>query len=255
VGRADIDAIRELTLSYRELDNRLGGGRLRAVILSYLDDHVSHLLTNGSYHEQKGRQLAAACGELSQLAGWVAYDSGQHGVAQRYLTQALAYGRHAGDPALGVEILAAQAHQALYLARPGEAIDLSRAAQAAALKHGSATLLTECLVMEAHDQAARNDAHACGTTLATAERTTAPPKRTALPGWLTSMRHTWQPAWPNVSVTLAKLTTPPGMRGVPSTWTAVTSAAGPSTWPCSPPPMLPKASRNGPAASACRPLT
>ncbi len=184
VGRADIDAIRELTLSYRELDNRLGGGRLRAVILSYLDDHVSHLLTNGSYREETGRQLAAACGELSQLAGWVAYDSGEHGVAQRYLTQALAYGRHAGDPALGAEILAAQAHQALYLGRPGEAIDLSRAAQTAALKHGSATLLTECLVMEAHGQAARNDAHACGTTLATAERTFDRATQEDSPAWL-----------------------------------------------------------------------
>ncbi len=109
VGHADIEAIRELTLSYRELDNQLGGGRLRAVILSYLDDHVSHLLINGSYREETGRQLAAACGELSQLAGWVAYDSGKHGVAQRYLTQALAYARHAGDHALGAEILAAQA--------------------------------------------------------------------------------------------------------------------------------------------------
>lgn len=184
VGQADIEAIRELTLSYRELDNRLGGGRLRTVILSYLDDHVSHLLINGSYHEETGRQLAAACGELSQPAGWVAYDSGEHGVAQRYLTQALAYGRHAGDHALGAEILAAQAHQALYLARPGEAIDLSRAAQAAALKHGSATLLTECLVMEAHGHAARNDAHACGTTLATAERTFDRATQEDNPAWL-----------------------------------------------------------------------
>jgi len=184
VGRADIDAIRELTLSYRELDNRLGGGRLRAVILSYLDDHVSHLLTNGSYHEETGRQLAAACGELSQLAGWVAYDSGEHGIAQRYLTQALAYARHAGDHALGAEILAAQAHQALYLSRPGEAIDLARAAQAAALKHGSATLLTECLVTEAHGHAASNDAHACGATLATAERTFDRATQEDNPAWL-----------------------------------------------------------------------
>jgi len=91
VGRADIDAIRELTLFYRELDNRLGGGQLRGTIISYLDDHVSGLLTNGSYKEEAGRQLAADGGELSQLAGWVAYDSGEHGVAQRYLTQALAY--------------------------------------------------------------------------------------------------------------------------------------------------------------------
>src|SRR5580693_561415 len=44
VGRADIDAIRELTRSYREMDNRLGGGKLRTAVVSYLDDHVSRLL-------------------------------------------------------------------------------------------------------------------------------------------------------------------------------------------------------------------
>jgi tetratricopeptide (TPR) repeat protein len=62
------------------------------VILSCLGDHVSHLLT---------RQLPR--GDGRQLVGWVAYDSGEHGVAQRYLTQALAYARHADDHALGAE--------------------------------------------------------------------------------------------------------------------------------------------------------
>jgi hypothetical protein len=184
VGRADIDAIRDLTHSYREMDNQFGGGRIRNPIVSYLDDHVSRLLTTGSYREETGRQLATACGELSQLAGWVAYDSGEHGLAQRYLTQAVAYARHADDPALAAEILAAQAHQALYLARPDEAIDLARAAQAAAGHHGSATLLTECLVMEAHGHAARNDAHACGSALATAERTFDRATREDDPAWL-----------------------------------------------------------------------
>jgi len=184
VGRADIDAIRDLTHSYREMDNRLGGGKLRGAIVSYLDDHVSRLLTSGSYGEDTGRQLAAACGELSQLAGWAAYDSDEHGLAQRYLTQALAYARHGGDPALAAEILAAQAHQALYLSRPDEAIDLARAAQAAAVRHGSATLLTECLVMEAHGHAARNDAHACGMALAKAERTFDRATREDDPVWL-----------------------------------------------------------------------
>ena len=184
VGRADINAIRELTRSYREMDNRLGGGKLRTSVVSYLDDHVSRLLTAGSYREETGRQLAAACGELSQLAGWVAYDSGEHGLAQRYLTQALAYARHSNDHALAAEILAAQAHQALYLARPDEAVDLARAAQAAAVRHGSATLLTECLVMEAHGHAARNDAHACGTALARAEQTFDRAAREDDPAWL-----------------------------------------------------------------------
>jgi hypothetical protein len=155
-----------------------------ATIVSYLDDHVSRLLTAGSYQEETGRQLAAACGELSQLAGWVAYDSDEHGLAQRYLTQALAYSRHASDHALAAEVLAGQAHQALYLARPDEAVDLARAAQAAALRHGSATLLTECLVMEAHGHAARNDARACGAVLARAEQTFDRAAREDDPAWL-----------------------------------------------------------------------
>lgn len=184
VGAADIEAIRELTRSYREIDNKLGGGKLRGVVVSYLDEHVSGLLTDGAYREDTGRELAAACGELSQLAGWVAYDSDEHGLAQRYLTQALAYARHADDQALAAEILAAQAHQALYLAQPAEAADLARAGQAAAARHGSATLLTECQVMEAHAHAARNDAPACGTALARAERTFDLAARDDDPAWL-----------------------------------------------------------------------
>jgi len=50
------------------MDNRLGGGKLGSSVVSYLDDHVSRLLTAGSHQEETGRQLAAACGELSQLA-------------------------------------------------------------------------------------------------------------------------------------------------------------------------------------------
>jgi hypothetical protein len=72
------------------------------VIVSYLGDHVSHLLTR-QLPRGDGRRLAAACGELPQLVGWVADDSGEHGVAQRYLTRALAYAGHADDHALGAE--------------------------------------------------------------------------------------------------------------------------------------------------------
>jgi len=87
-------------------------------------------------------------------------------------------------PRAAAEILAAQVHQALYLARPGEAIDLACAAQAAATRHGSATLLTECLVMEAYGHAARNDPHACGIALAQAERTFDRAAREDDPAWL-----------------------------------------------------------------------
>jgi hypothetical protein len=56
--------------------------------------------------------------------------------------------------------------------------------QAAAIRHGSATLLTECLVMEAHGHAALNDASACGTALARAEQTFDRAAREDDPAWL-----------------------------------------------------------------------
>jgi hypothetical protein len=55
----------------------------------------------------------------------MAYDGEQHGLAQRYLIQALGLARMAGDDALGAEILAAMSQQAVYVARPGQAVDLA----------------------------------------------------------------------------------------------------------------------------------
>ena len=107
--------------------------------------------------------------ELAHLVGWMAYDGEQHGLAQRYLIQALGLARLAGDDALGAEILAAMSQQAVYVARPGQAVDLARVAQAAARTAGSPVLLAECQVAEAHGHAARDDARACIRALAEAE--------------------------------------------------------------------------------------
>jgi hypothetical protein len=115
---------------------------------------------------------------------WTAYDAGLHGHAQRYLTLALSFAHHAGNDGLGAEVLAAKAHQALYLARPGEAVDLARAAQATARRAGLATLLAECHVMEAHGHAANNDARACGRALSGAESAFGKAVRDNDPGWL-----------------------------------------------------------------------
>ena len=122
--------------------------------------------------------------ELAQLAGWMAYDAGLHGHAQRYLTLALSFARHAGNSGLGAEVLAAKAHQAVYLARPTEAVDLARAAQATARRAGLPTLLAECSVMEAHGHAANSDARACAQALSDAETAFGRAVRANNPAWL-----------------------------------------------------------------------
>lgn len=184
VGASDIDAVQQVVRSYRELDNRLGGGRVRGSVVQYLHFEVAPLLSEGRFNAETGVRLAAAGAELAQLAGWMAYDAGLHGHAQRYLTLALSFARHAGNAGLGAEVLAAQAHQAVYLARPAEAVDLARAAQATARRAGLPTLLAECSVMEAHGHAVGNDARACARALSDAEVAFGRAVRADDPVWL-----------------------------------------------------------------------
>ncbi|MEZ0074460.1 hypothetical protein [Planotetraspora sp. GP83] len=169
VGVSDVTAIREVTRSFSELDNRFGGGSIRGPVVKYLDTAVTPLLRDGAYGEATGRALATAAAELTRLAGWMAYDLEQHGIAQRYLIQALGLARGAGDHGLGGEILAGMSHQALYIGQPRHGLDLARAAAMAAERSGVFSLLAEARVLEAHAFALLGDGAACAASLHRAE--------------------------------------------------------------------------------------
>lgn len=168
VGGADIDAVRTMTRAFVDLDNRVGGGQVRGTVVGYLHTSVGPML-HGTYSESIGRDLFGAAAELTKLAGWAAYDLEQHGLAQRYLIQSLRMARAAGDPALGAEVLSAMSHQATYVGRPGDAIDLARAARIAARSAGSTALEAGCLMVESHGHAARADKPMFSATLHAAE--------------------------------------------------------------------------------------
>ncbi|MEV6985083.1 hypothetical protein AB0M95_28015 [Sphaerisporangium sp. NPDC051017] len=165
VGAPDIAAIREVTRSFGELDNRFGGGRVRAAVVKYLDSSVAPMLKDGTYGEATGRALASAAAEVTRLAGWMAYDLEQHGLAQRHLIQALSLARGADDHGFGGEILAGMAHQAIYIGQPRHALDLAGASQLSARRAGIPSLLAEAYVMEAHAHAALSDRAACAAAL------------------------------------------------------------------------------------------
>jgi tetratricopeptide (TPR) repeat protein len=185
IGKGDIASLREIARTYRQLDNRLGDGQLRSAVVQLLDGQVTPLLRAASFNESTGRQLASVAAELSQMVGWMAFDAESHGLAQRYLVQALGFARLAGDNALAAEILAAMSQQAVYVARADQAIDLARAACTMALRTGSPILVTECHVAEAHGHAARNDARSCSQALMAAEHSFAMVRdRQDSPEWL-----------------------------------------------------------------------
>jgi tetratricopeptide (TPR) repeat protein len=181
---ADVQAIREATQAFRVLDNRLGGGRIRPTVVSYLHADVAPMLRDARCGDAVRRELFSAAAELSQLCGWQAHDLEMQGLAQRYLVQALSMARVAHDEALGGEVLAAMSQQASYVVHADQAIDMAQAAYAAGRRAALPVLQTESVVLEAHGHALRQDAGACARALRRAETIFAQTPKTDVPVWL-----------------------------------------------------------------------
>jgi hypothetical protein len=80
-----INGIRGMFKIMQEMDVMRGGGHARVALVEYLSGYVLPLVRR--QHEQQAVQLALyeAAAEQAYLVGWMAYDDGQHGLAQRYL--------------------------------------------------------------------------------------------------------------------------------------------------------------------------
>ncbi|MEV2250973.1 transcriptional regulator [Streptomyces sp. NPDC050147] len=129
VGLCDVAAVRAMTEALTQLDHQYGSGHVRPVVVHYLNSVVSGLLA-GSYREAVGRELFSAVARLTELAGYMAVDTGQPGLAQRYYIQALRLAQAAGDRGYGGYVLAASmSHLAAQLGNPREIAQLARAAQ------------------------------------------------------------------------------------------------------------------------------
>ena len=184
VGPPDVDMIRQFAATFRGLDNHYGGGHIHAAVVRFLDAEVAPLLHAGRYDATTGAALFSATAEMTQLAGWAAYDCGLHGLGQRHLIQALRLAMVAGDRALGAEILAAMSHQAAYLRAGAEAVDLARAADRAAADAGVGAIRAEAAVLEAHGYAVGGNERACTVALDRAERTLDKADRDRDPQWI-----------------------------------------------------------------------
>lgn len=129
-GRAEIDAVRDMTRLFTAIDERHGGQHGRTAVVQYLREDVAALCraTFSSTREQQDMLSAAA--DVAYLCGWKAYDASEHGLAQRYYLQAFALTREAGDDLHGAWILRILAHNGMDIRRPEHTLDLAEAALA-----------------------------------------------------------------------------------------------------------------------------
>jgi tetratricopeptide (TPR) repeat protein len=183
VGDLDIVAIRATVQLFMRMDFQFGGGHARAALAQYFAADVCPLL-DGSYTDPTGRALFSAAAEVAQLLGFTAYDTGRHGLAQRYFIQGLRLAQAGDDRMMGGRLLANMSHQANYLGKHDQAVQLARAAQEGSRGKVSATTMAMFAAMEARGHAGNGDDAACSRALREAERSFQHRNVADDPGWI-----------------------------------------------------------------------
>ncbi|MDT3398160.1 hypothetical protein RKE29_16170 [Streptomyces sp. B1866] len=163
-GAGRVEQVHAAITMFDEMDNRFGGGQVRASIVLYLSTEVIPMLQQRGTGQQERRQLFTAAAKLAATAGWSSYDNAEYGLAQRYMTQALRLCAEGGDRVLGGQILAGLSHLATNLGQPQAGVELARVGIATARHSGSPLGLMRLHAMAARGHAALNDA--AGTTAA-----------------------------------------------------------------------------------------
>lgn len=168
IGASDVDRLRSMRQAF-DLDSMFGGAHARTALVQYLRTVLPSLLRSEGRADLRERLFSAA-GELTQLAAWMSYDAGRHGLAQRYFIQALGFADAGRDRLLSASILDAMSHQASFLGRHREAATMARAARLAT-DNGAVPILTAHFhVMEARALARIGDASACDRAMDKAVR-------------------------------------------------------------------------------------
>ncbi|MGW2706116.1 MFS transporter [Streptomyces sp. NPDC001340] len=169
VGHSDVQKLREAAQDARRWDSKYGGGDWRSSMVPECLRVEAAPLLLGSYSDEVGRALFGATAELTRLAGWMAFDTGQQEAAQRYYIQALRLARAAADVPLGGYVLASMSLQATYRGFGDEGVDLAQAALERNRGLATARTMSFFRLVEARAHARASDAQAAGAALKAAE--------------------------------------------------------------------------------------
>lgn len=160
IGLSDVQRLRTMRETFDRLDSTFGGAHARNSLVQYLRTELPLLLRAAGTADVR-RALFSAAGESTQLAAWMAYDAGLHGLAQRYFIQALGLADAGEDRLLAASILDAMSHQASFLGRYREAANMARAARLGTDSIGISILTSHFHIMEARALARIGEADAC----------------------------------------------------------------------------------------------
>ncbi|MEU6404871.1 transcriptional regulator [Streptomyces sp. NPDC046985] len=152
IGMPEVEGIRNITSSFRTLDNMHGGVLSRSAVLAQTEA-VLDLLRTSTYTEAVGQALWSAAADLASVAGWMSFDAGRHGIAQRTFVSALHAAAEADDKRIGAHILQCMARQMSHLGHPEDALDLVALAQYGGRRRLTPAATSMLFALEARFQA------------------------------------------------------------------------------------------------------
>lgn len=179
VGTGEVGAIHAMTRALGDAASELGGGHARHLAVRYLIEDVQPWL-DGTYTDRVARELFAATSELVHLAGWMARDEGNHGLAQQYYIHSYRLAAEAGHNELAATALRGLAEQAIDLGHIATAVRLAEACA-----HQGRTLdnpKAQAYYATTHARAAAADADRTTAASQLATATTAIERAPVLPG-------------------------------------------------------------------------
>jgi hypothetical protein len=184
LGGEDVETWRHNLSRLYELDAQFGGagGNYELALRSLR--RLRRLLHQSSYSLSTGEALHTLDGEMTEHAGWLAFESGRQAEARYWWLEALHTARLTDDDQVLVVVLGSMAQQASELGRPLEAIELAQAAQQAAKPWGTPRLQSVLLAWEALGHARGGDERACEQALHRAGTLLGAGRRDADPQWL-----------------------------------------------------------------------
>lgn len=168
VGRAEVSEIQQALDDLRSLDQRFGGDQLQR-LAGLQVRRARDLLANSHYGPDAGRALSALLGESSILAGWLAFDSGNHSAAARLYSDGLSAAEEARDDLVAAHAYANLSMLATASGRPDHAVRFAQAGQRAATLQGGPRLRSRLIAREAQGHGGMMNAPATNNAVARAE--------------------------------------------------------------------------------------
>ncbi|GAA1994580.1 XRE family transcriptional regulator [Amycolatopsis minnesotensis] len=163
----DVASVESAVRFYRAQDDACGGGAVLAAVSGQLNWAVS--LLHAPVADEVRRRLLLAVADLHSVAGWVAFDTGDHTTANRYLVTALAMAKDAEEPALRAKILFQMGRVFLHRGDADGALKMFQLGQAAAQDADSPRALALLHLNSGWAYAELGKAQQVGSLLARAE--------------------------------------------------------------------------------------